>query len=143
MRRRLLLFIALCLTTACTEERPRLVVAAESASFDRAALQDSRLVATVTFVVTNRAGPVGFVPGCNTRPVVAVEQAVSNGWTQYAGGYCISIYPESPIEVHGGNRVFGYVLLADPGRYRLRLDYSATSDFDKTLTALSEPFEVR
>lgn len=64
-------------------------------------------------------------------------------WTQYAGGYCISIYPEAPIEMHGGNRVFGAVLIANPGRYRLRIDYSATSAFEKTFTAFSEPFEVR
>jgi hypothetical protein len=143
MRNRLLLFAALCFSVACADERPRFVVAADSASFDRAPLLDSPPVAAVTFVVTSRAGPVGFVPSCNAQPVVAVEQAVSSGWTQYNGGYCIGIYPEAAIEMHGGNRVFGTVLIPDPGRYRLRLDYSATRDFEKTFTALSEPFEVR
>ena len=143
MRLRLLLCFALCSAAACAEERPDVVVAADGTSFSRTQLIDSRPMAAVTFGVTNRNAPVAFVPSCHSEPMVAVEQAVADGWTQYAGGYCISIYPEAPIEMHGGNRVFGAVLIADPGRYRLRIDYSATSAFEKTFTAFSEPFEVR
>ncbi|MFL5562200.1 MAG: hypothetical protein ACJ79K_12045 [Gemmatimonadaceae bacterium] len=134
---------ALCSLVACSEEQPRLAVAADSAVFGRGSVSAPAPMANVTFAVSNRAGPTGFVPACGQKPTVTVEQAVQGGWTQYAGGYCLTIVPEAPLEVFGGTRLAGNVWIADPGRYRLRLDYATGADFAKTFSTVSAPFEVR
>lgn len=139
---RALLVVLLCCAVGCAEERPRLVVATDSASFGRTPVVDPPM-ADVSFTVTNRTAPAGFVGSCGNQPVVAVEQYVANAWTQYAGGYCVDFTVEPPIALRGGNWARGTVHIAAPGWYRLRLSYATSASFDQTFTALSRPFDVR
>ena len=90
-----------------------------------AALAFTRLAqhgADVRFTVVNLgASTVRITTRCGDQLTPVVERRSGNEWQQYSGGFCITIYPMSPVPLSAGAQRDGVVVLAEPGKYRLIL----------------------
>jgi hypothetical protein len=144
MLQRLPVVLLATLTLACSGDRLSVRVDTEGTVFDRVPPAGSTTpVAVVSYSVTNTGEKVAFLPACGANPSATIERFSGGTWEQWGGTICLAIMPMTPIEIHSGNRILGWVSIGEAGRFRVRLDYADNGSMQKARFAYSEPFDVR
>ncbi|HEX2779044.1 MAG TPA: hypothetical protein VHM30_06080 [Gemmatimonadaceae bacterium] len=148
MRHRVLPIAPLAaLILACATDAPRLRVAVEGSTFQRApgASPGTWVAASIPFTITNIGEKSAFVPACGGRPLPQIQQFVAGHWELYAGGYCLANVSMVPRELRVEESYSGTAAIDQPGRFRLYFGYAdgpAIAD-SRRYDALSAPFDVR
>lgn len=78
--------------------------------------------ATVAYTVANAGtATIRLTNSCGDDPTPSIERRRSGGWSEYAGGRCVTIYQMGAVTLAPGAVRQSSVTLVDPGEYRLVL----------------------
>jgi len=79
--------------------------------------------ATVAYSVANDGNvAIRLTNSCGDDPAPSIERRRGGGWSEYAGGRCITIYQMGAVVLAPGAVRQASVILLDPGEYRLVLE---------------------
>jgi hypothetical protein len=98
--------------------------------------------APVAFTVRNSTDATIQIPACGGRVQVVAERLENSDWTAVADAPCAGGQSTAPVQLSSGGRVEGDRAIAAPGRYRLRLVFTATGGSASSFQVLSNEFTV-
>jgi hypothetical protein len=116
-------FVIAACTSATSPAADRLIASAAEIEVRPMSVSFARSpqgIAEVRYTVNNGSGnSVLLTSRCGGRLAPVIERRVAGEWEQYAGGFCQSIYPTSPVPLAAGARREDVRVIADRGVYRL------------------------
>ena len=132
------------LAVACSKTEPRLDVDVPDTSFNRVPVAGGAVsIATIPFDVKNTGGATALISACDHRISATVQQRVNDRWADYSSGVCLATLSWAPVELREGARNHGDVGINEPGRYRVRIFYTADASTGYSMSSASDPFDVR